>query len=602
MPGSTFLSALILFSTATFAAVEAPTSAREGTKVLLTASEISDLKQWVENAKNDLALLQDDLRRGNLEERRKRTVAEFEAITGRSGAKENELLMRYTLNRALEINDLVGLTPAPSELQSLVAFLDSTIELSKGFYTDDQKYLEAIGRGEAPQLQLPMAIFAHQYAETLLLFSRTFLRPELEYRVTYKALGWLANDLNSSRNLARIQYGETITRVARLQKKYEENPAGDDQEILRNIRLFKWEYRERVLKHVSSVNADVMKSIELIKQKKLEEERLARMQEEDRRREISRLEVERMKKLAEIEEEKRQAEVERKLIEEEQRQLENLKNGLLKSGSKRTPILQIDTQSKRIYGRIFRSETTGRTFDFTLKNGKIEAHYSHQTSHFETKNVEFIDGDLLINMTSGHNWTIHPSKNPDCIIFDFGEKDTLCSSAKLPVTHNVDLHGVYISKTTSRFWIYEAQGKGHRAQFVHRGAVGWQRPTFVSPNGVRTQGASSDVYSFEWLSPDCILFSWGLAETDTLCRYSEKAITPHGIFKSETRQMIIRVLPDGGIDVDYNQAPGRKNVIYANNVGYIPDFQWGFVVENENCILIKWDVGLSDRLCKQKTD
>lgn len=175
--------------------------------------------------------------------------------------------MRYTLNRALEIDDLVGANPAPSELQSLVAFLDSTIELSKSFYTDDQKYLEAIGRGDTPQLQVPMAIFAYQYAEMILQFSRTFLRPTLEYQMTFKALGWLANDLNSPRNLARIQFAETITRIARLQKKFVQIPEGSDPKILTSIRQFKWEYRERVIKHLATVNSEIRESLEKAEKK-----------------------------------------------------------------------------------------------------------------------------------------------------------------------------------------------------------------------------------------------------------------------------------------------------------------------------------------------
>ncbi len=279
-------------------AVESEKS-REGTTILLTPEEIADLKVWVENAREDLSLLQDDTRRGTLELRRSKIVREFEAIVGRSSRKENELLTRFTLNRALEIDEMVGQSPAPSELQSLVSFLDSTIELAKSFYTDDQKYLEAIGRQQKPELQIPMSVFALQYAEMILRFSRTFIRPELEYQVTFAALGWLAHDLNSERNLSRLQFSESITRVARLQGKYPQMPTGDDQSVLIEIREFKWEYRERVLMHISSVNAEIQAEIEALKKKKAEEERLARLSEEARLREIA--EKERLARLSEEE-------------------------------------------------------------------------------------------------------------------------------------------------------------------------------------------------------------------------------------------------------------------------------------------------------------
>jgi hypothetical protein len=249
-----FLVMVVLFSW-TSQADDPP--AREGTKTQLSASEIADLKQWVENAKHDLSILQDEHERGSLEERRSSLTRDFEAIVGRSGKKENELLMRYVLNRALEISEIVGPTPDPSELQSLVSFLDATIELSKGFYTDDQKYLEAIGKGVAAELQTPMDVFAYKYTELLLGFSRTFLRPELEYRITYKALGWLGNDLNSSRNLSRVQHSEVIVRIGRLQAKFPEEPAGASHEILKSIRKFKWEYRERVSQLLRSTSTAI---------------------------------------------------------------------------------------------------------------------------------------------------------------------------------------------------------------------------------------------------------------------------------------------------------------------------------------------------------
>ncbi len=271
--------ALALHAPATLSAV------REGTQVQLSPSEVADLKQWVENAKQELTLLQDDTLRGTLEQRRKMIIQEFEAIVNRSSKKENELLTRYTLNRALEIDELVGESPAPSELQSLVSFLDSTIVLAKSFYTDDQKYLEAIGRREKPELQLPMAVFAHQYAENLLEFSRTFVRPSLEYQITYKALGWLANDLNSERNLLRIQFAESITRIARLQGRYPETAKDEDAELLQSIRKLKWEYRERVLHHVLEVNKEITDAIKRAEAKRREDERLARLTAEERRRE-----------------------------------------------------------------------------------------------------------------------------------------------------------------------------------------------------------------------------------------------------------------------------------------------------------------------------
>ncbi len=284
-----FVASLVIGCAAAAWSADDGRTSREGTKIILSREEVADLQQWVENAKHDLELLQDDTRRGTLEERRDRIIREFGLILRRSNKKENEILIRYTLNRALELDEWVGPDPAPSELQSLVGFLDSTIELAKTFYADDMRYLEAIGRGEDPTLQTPMPLFALQYSERLLAFSRTFIRPELEYRITYAALGWLGNDLNSSRNLARIQYSEAINRIARLQSRFPLESVGDSQKLLKQIREFKWEYRERVLQQVQATNQDIREAFERAERKKREEERLAKLSAAEREAELRKL-------------------------------------------------------------------------------------------------------------------------------------------------------------------------------------------------------------------------------------------------------------------------------------------------------------------------
>jgi hypothetical protein len=273
-----FTVAIPLFSLA------AKKPARDGTQIALNAEDIADLKQWIETAKHELSILEDNLRRGTLEERRAKIAREFENIVSRSGKKENELLMRYTLNRALEVDELVGASPEPSELQSLVGFLDSTIQLAKGYYTDDQKYLEAIGRSESPQLQTSMVTFGYQYSQLIFAFSRTFLRPALEYKMTYAALGWLANDLNSSRNLKRVVYSEEILRVSYIQKEFPEEPAGDDQKILNEIRKLKWETRERVLASITRKDEDMRAAAEAVVRAAEEKRRIAHLEKSEQER------------------------------------------------------------------------------------------------------------------------------------------------------------------------------------------------------------------------------------------------------------------------------------------------------------------------------
>jgi hypothetical protein len=558
---------------------------REGTTVILSPSEIADLKQWVDNAKQDLLLLQDDVRRGSLEKRRHDIVREFEVIVGRSSPKENELLMRYTLNRALEIDELVGSNPAPSELQSLVAFLDSSIDLSKSFYTDDQKYLEAIGRGEAPQLQTPMALFAYQYAETLLQFSRTFLRPSLEYQITFKALGWLANDLNSPRNLLRIQFSESITRIARLQAKFPQMPVGSDQSVLQSIRDFKWEYRERVLKHISSLNFEIKDALVRAEKKRQEDDRLARLNEEERKRELSRTEAEKQQAL------------------ENRKMLEDFKRGVLSSRDKFAQLLYMNDRSEQVYGRVFRSSSTGRIMEFSVKKGKLGVRYRHMAGEMYSKEVELIDGDFLLTMNEGSRWSIHATRDPDCILFDFRSgKDTLCSSAKLAIDSKVDQRGIYLSKKTSRYFIIESVNNEIQVTYIHGAKYGPAKTNFQSPNQMKLSVDSNrSEYLLQWMDENCIHFSWGYDSEDTLCRSVGQNIVPYGIYKSNSgRELIFRPTDAGGLTLDYNASPGKKHVIQENGVGYVSDYIWGYAVDSDRCVTMYWGDAEKDRLCKEE--
>ncbi len=562
---------------------------REGTRVLLSPSEIADLRVWVENAKHDLDLLQDDNRRGTLEERRIRIVRDFEAIVGRSGRKENEILMRYTLNRALEVDELVGAHPAPSELQSLVAFLDSTVVLSKGFYTDDIKYLEAIGRGASPELQTPMPVFAYQYAEMILRFSRTFLRPELEYSLTFNALGWLANDLNSDRNLLRINFAETITRIARLQKRFPQQPQGHDQQLLKDIRDFKWEYRERVLNHIENVNANIREALTHAEAKKAEDDRRARIKEEERKAELAR-----------IEQEKIAAEESRRRKIEEDERLEKFKRGMISRNDLISELLSYDRESDRLYGRVFVSRTSGRVFQFDIKNGGLRL--SHGAN--ESRHIESIDGDYLVHMKDGSRWSLAPNKDPNCIDFFFNSgRDTLCSSATLPINHKVDRRGIYVSRNSARYLILEGKIDQPEATYVHGSPYGPYKPIFESPNALR-YSVGGTLYTFEWIDDNCVSFSWGKAESDTLCRNRQNDLVPHGIYRSQSssREMIFRKTENNSMDVEYTGNGPRTNFIYENGVGYIPRFKFGFEVEDRRCILLIWGNTSTDRLCRRGDD
>src|SRR3989344_3067352 len=243
---------ILLLLSLTVGFAHAASKEREGTKIELSAAEVADLKVWVDNARTSLQYLTDQVRYFSLEEKRSAIKREFERIVGQSARKENELYVRYVLNRALDIdekilfNSQVNPNPTSLELEMTVALFMKSIQMVLTLYTDDKAYLEAVGQGAAPKQEKHMAVFGLEYAELFINDAKTLLNPTLEYLVTRTALGYLANDLNSSRNLDRALFANEVVRLQQLLSVFGPYPPFEDQKIIQSIRRFKFEYRERV--------------------------------------------------------------------------------------------------------------------------------------------------------------------------------------------------------------------------------------------------------------------------------------------------------------------------------------------------------------------
>jgi hypothetical protein len=220
---------------------------REGTKVEMSDSEVAELKQWIQNAKYALEQLQENFRLLSLDEKLNLVRSEFDRIVNESGAKANELYVRYILNRALLVSDIVGPNPGAQEKESLLGLYVESIELAQKHYVDDAAYLDAIGRGVAPSKDLKhIAVFGVEYADRLLAYSQTFLDPRVEYKLTRTALGLLGNDLNSARNLDRAYFTQEIIKIQQLLKVFPQERKQDTRAVMQDIRRLKFEYRENL--------------------------------------------------------------------------------------------------------------------------------------------------------------------------------------------------------------------------------------------------------------------------------------------------------------------------------------------------------------------
>ncbi len=227
----------------------------EGTAIELTEEEVAELRKWIDNAKVDLERVSDLLRNKPVNaERIDSILLCFKGIVEKSGAKENEILIRIILNRALKVAAIVkeGQKSNLAE-ESLLAFLFDSVELAKDMYVSDKAYLEAINKEGAQSKLESTEKFGFVYAEMLMRLSGSFMNPQAEYLAKRSALGWIAHDLNSPRNLNRALFAEEILRIKDLlDNRYPAQAPTESKLTLNLIFDLRFEYRERLRQSVAT--------------------------------------------------------------------------------------------------------------------------------------------------------------------------------------------------------------------------------------------------------------------------------------------------------------------------------------------------------------
>ncbi len=225
---------------------------QEGTAIELTEDEVKELRKWIDNAHEALAKIQNHLRnKSQLVERRDALVAAIRDIVVKSGEKDNEVLTRIVLNRALKVAEICSKSTSPLVVESLITFLLESVTLAKDFYVSDKVYLEAMNNPSNPKPESSEK-FGLIYAEMIMRLSDSFMNIEMEYLTKRAALGWLGHDLNSVRNLNRALVASEIVQIKDLlaSGKYPPEAPRDIQtnlvanKTLNLISALKYEYRE----------------------------------------------------------------------------------------------------------------------------------------------------------------------------------------------------------------------------------------------------------------------------------------------------------------------------------------------------------------------
>ena len=205
---------------------------QEGTETELSAIQIAELLPWAKDSKIFLVDLLENTNSLPTDQKIERLVEGIKQVVIESAPKQAELIMRFTLNRALVLNDVLASEMsdvAVGTSDAKVRLLLSSIRLALKYHDSD---IAKITKGVA----LPYAQFGIEYFSFLHELNKSIFDASAQYKVQRSALGFLQNDLN--RDLNNTIYANQILKINNTLKLYKAKKMSDAQ-ALSNIRQMK---------------------------------------------------------------------------------------------------------------------------------------------------------------------------------------------------------------------------------------------------------------------------------------------------------------------------------------------------------------------------
>ncbi len=181
-----------------------PDALEEGTQRQLSDAQIAELIPWAKNSKMFLKDLLDSIQGLSTEDKIERLDFGIKQVVSESAPKHSELLMRYVLNRAIVVKDILtkemdsaAVGTADAKLRNLVA----SINLAIKYYEID---MNTLSKKSIPDFQ----IFGEDYFKFLSELNKSIFDASAQYSIQRTSLEWLQwdlyRDLNNTRHAANI--------------------------------------------------------------------------------------------------------------------------------------------------------------------------------------------------------------------------------------------------------------------------------------------------------------------------------------------------------------------------------------------------------------
>ncbi|MEA9356915.1 hypothetical protein SHI21_11890 [Bacteriovorax sp. PP10] len=202
-----------------------PSVLQEGTQRELTANQIAELLPWAKNSKVFLNELLNSVQGLSSVDKLERFEDGIKSVVVESAPKNSELLMRYILNRALVVNDLLKSeinADQTGAVDTKLRVLTSSIKMAIDYYDTDIETLKK-------KSNVPFINFGIQYFNFLSELNKSIFDASASYYIQRTALEWLQWDLY--RDLNNQTMAPQIVKINNALKIYSVKKMSDAQYI-----------------------------------------------------------------------------------------------------------------------------------------------------------------------------------------------------------------------------------------------------------------------------------------------------------------------------------------------------------------------------------
>jgi hypothetical protein len=205
--------------------ISRPFALQEGTQTALTPSQIAELLPWAKDSKVFLMDLLENTQGLSTFDQIERLTDGLKQVVIESAPKNAELLMRYSLNRALVLNEILNKemdTDSVGSADAKLRVLRASIKLSIRYYEIDMNTL-------TKKTAAPFVTFGIDYFDFLSELNKSVFDASAQYSIQRTALEWFQWDLY--RDVNNASFAPQIVKINNSLKTFPNKTLKDGQSI-----------------------------------------------------------------------------------------------------------------------------------------------------------------------------------------------------------------------------------------------------------------------------------------------------------------------------------------------------------------------------------